>query len=85
MSLKSYINLVLSPDDKRVDSQFLKIVLNKMCDNVTNAQNTANTADSKANTADNKIGNLNSLTTRSKNNLVDAINSLNSSTEVQLD
>ena len=62
MSLKSYINTVISPDDHSIDSNFMKIVLNKICDGL----------DSK--TSKTEMGNLSDLNTTAKTNLVAAIN-----------
>ena len=62
MSLKSYINTVISPDDHSIDSNFMKIVLNKICDGL----------DSK--TSKTEVGNLSDLNTTAKTNIVAAIN-----------
>jgi len=62
MSLKTYINKVISPDDHSIDSNFMKIVLNRICDDL----------DSK--TSKIEIGNLSDLNTTAKTNIVAAIN-----------
>jgi len=62
MSLKTYINKVMSDDDRTVDTQFLRRVLNRICDGL----------DSK--TSKIEIGNLSDLNTTAKTNIVAAIN-----------
>lgn len=62
MSLKTYINKVMSDDDRTVDTQFLRRVLNRLCDDLDNK------------TSKIEIGNLSDLNTTAKTNIVAAIN-----------